>query len=117
VLVAFAIAGLALAVLYQAALGGVTAADTAGRYQEALSRAQSRLAALEQQRPLIAADRQGADGSLWHWHERVVELAAPVGPAALALYGLRVDVSWRRFGQTRAVSLETERVASATGAP
>jgi len=116
VLVAFAIAAMALGVLYQSALGGLDTSENATRLQDALSRAQSHLAALQAVRPLRAVDRQGDDGGGFRWHEHVALLAPPPQPqtgdqARVALYALRVDVSWQILGHTHRVSLDSARAA------
>jgi general secretion pathway protein I len=119
VLVAFVIASLALAVLTGAALNGVVSTKLSNRYQEALARAQSHLAAVG---PLPEpSDRQGDEGDGFHWHVRIVQLAsAPVaGPAPggdlghpsarTALYDVSVAISWGD-APGRSVRLDSERV-------
>ena len=71
VLVAFIIAALALAALFSGALGGLRAAATSGRYLEAVSRAESHLAAATTGDALAAGDRQGDEGAGFHWHVRI----------------------------------------------
>ena len=90
VLVAFAIAALALGTLFRGTIDGLHTAQIASRYQEAVTRAESRLAALSAGN-LTAGDRQGDDGNGFHWHERItpVETAAPAG-----LYTVNVAISW-----------------------
>ena len=121
VLVAFAIAAMALGVLYRSALGGLGTAENATRVQDALSRAQSHLAALQAVRPLRPIDRQGDDGGGFRWREHVAVLAPAPQPqtgdqARVALYALRVDVSWQILGRTHSVSLGSARAAIVPGA-
>ena len=109
VLVAFIIAGLALGVLVHAGIEGLRASSLSAKYQEALARAQSHLAAaVDASQP---ADRQGDEGDGFHWHVRTVPLAhiiAPSGPATLL--SVSVAISWGpRLG--RSVQLTTEQVA------
>jgi len=131
VLVAFAIAALALSVLFHGALAGLRSAGVAGRYEEALSRARSHLAALGWN--LAATDLQGDDGapsresdahrgSSYHWHVRVSPLAATVrgggvvggAPAVrITLYAVSVAVSWQEDGRQRVVELDSERLNTA----
>lgn len=115
VLVAFAISAAALGVLNQAVLSGLDASLGAARMQQALSRAQSRLAVLEVLPRLLPADRGGDDGGGFRWHEHIAQIEAPPQAsedrAAVALYALRVEVSWQILGRVRAVSLASERAA------
>jgi general secretion pathway protein I len=125
VLIAFAIAALAVTVLFRAAHDGLRAAAVAGRYEEALVRARSHLAALGI--AVAAMDTQGEDGGGFHWHARVAPIGSAVtGPDAIGdvpairatLYSVSVVVSWREGGRTRAVELDSERLGAtlATGA-
>ena len=120
VLVALLIAGAALGVLFQGTLGGLRAAETAGRTEEALSRARSRLAAVGHGAPLVAEDRQGDDGGGYRWRVRVTPVAvrpgAPGTPAP-TLYGVQVTLAWGSGAQARSVTLETRRLGSAPPAP
>ncbi|GAB0119056.1 type IV pilus modification PilV family protein [Acidisoma sp. 7E03] len=100
VLVAFVIASLFLAVLVEAGLTGIGSAQLSDRYQEALARAQSYLAALSAQPQ--PQDRQGEAPDGFHWRLHVVErAAAPIASSDLAhprgqavLYQVIVTVSW-----------------------
>ncbi len=120
VLVAVVIAGLALAVLFDGAGGGLRAARLAAHEQEALSRAQSRLAAIGHGAPLADADQQGDDGGGFHWHTRVTTIAtAPLSALGgsqspqVALHGVEVVISWQSDGGNRQVALRTERTGAA----
>ena len=109
VLVAFIIAGLALAVLVHAGVEGLRASSLSAKYQEALARAQSHLAAaVDASQP---GDRQGDEGGGFHWHVRTVPLAhitTANGPATLL--GVSVAISWGP-PPGRSVRLDTEQVA------
>ena len=115
-MVAFAIAGLALAALTQAALGGLHATQAAAHTQEALSLAQSRLAAASlDPRP---GEQSGEDGAGFAWHVLIrpqavgnADAAAP-GPRPI-LYDIVVDISWTTDGGSRRVTLDTLRLGSA----
>jgi len=113
VLIAFAIAAAALAVLFRTAVEGETAAGIAARTQEALSRARSRLAAAEAG-PLLAGERGGDDGGGYRWRVRVAPVAegAPArdGPPGPTLYAVAVAVSWGEGRAARGVTLETRRL-------
>jgi general secretion pathway protein I len=126
-LVAFAIAALALAALLQGSLAGLRASQVAGRYEEALARARSRLAALEAV-PLAAGDQRGEDGGGYRWRVRIVPLAtsgavrqpvATAPSAPLTLYAVSVTVGWQEGEQAREVRLDTQRLgpAAAAGPP
>ncbi|GAN79406.1 type II secretion system protein [Acidocella aminolytica] len=103
VMVAFIIAALACLVLYKAGFSGVGEGLTAARYQEAVVRAQSHLAALGPLTKLQPEHLSGNDGSGFHWQIRI----SP-GPSVgtLTLYNLQVT---ERFGN-RAVTLSTKRL-------
>lgn len=120
VLVALLIAGAALGFLFQGTLGGLRAAETAGRTEEALSRARSRLAAVGHGAPLGTGDHQGDDGGGYRWRVRVTPVATRAGaPGAsvLTLYGVQVTLAWGSGAQARSVTLETRRLGSAPPAP
>ena len=122
VLIAFIIAALALALLFRGGIEGLQAANVAGRYAEAVSRAQSHLAAASVADALTAGDRQGDEGHGFHWRVRIAPLAvATPDPSArpgslLALYAVSAAESWVENGRTRVVQLDTE-VAGAAPAP
>lgn len=113
-LVAFAIAALALAVLFRGALDGLAATHIAGRYEEAVARARSRLAGIGP--APLAGDRQGDDGGGYHWHVRVVPVATTRTAPPTALYAVSVAISWGADGEQRVVDLETERLGPAAHA-
>jgi general secretion pathway protein I len=125
VVIAFVIAALALGVLYQTALTGLHETRTATRYEQALSRARSRLVVAEHGSPLIAGDMQGDDGGGFHWrlHVTPIDNAAvqPFDPLGLrhapdyqlTLYAVSVRVSWDDFGTERSVRLDTQQIGQA----
>jgi general secretion pathway protein I len=118
VLVAFVIATLAFAVLARAGLDGLQTADLSGRYQEALARARSHLAALGNN--LQPSDRQGDEGQGFHWHIRIVRLSSTAIASAAdgladanaghaTLFAVSVAESWGG-SRRRSIELDTERV-------
>jgi general secretion pathway protein I len=119
-LIAFTIAAMGLAALLQGSLAGVRASQVAGRYEEALTRASSRLAALETA-PITAGDQRGDDGGGYRWRLRIVPTAISeplrqpmAGPSPrLTLYAVSVAVGWQEGGQAREVRLETQRLGPA----
>lgn len=120
VLVALAIAALGLGALFQGTLGGIRAAEIAGRTQEALSRARSRLAVVGQAGPLAAEDRQGDDGGGYRWRVRVAPFAtsrATPGAAVPTLYDVDVTIGWGSGGDARTVALQTRRLGTAPSPP
>jgi len=124
-LVAFVIAALALAVLYHGAVGGLRTTSIAGRYEQAVARARSRLAAIGGRAGSpVPGIEGGDDGSGFTWKTQVVPLAAenlagPAGPAAarLVLYQVSVTVSWQGDGGRRQVELVSARVAKQAPGP
>ncbi|HEV2673546.1 MAG TPA: type II secretion system protein [Aliidongia sp.] len=120
VLIAFAIASLALVLLFRAASGGLLSVRTAGRYDEAVARARSHMAAIGHDAALIAGSSEGADGSGFRWHLDVTPIATGqstgngpsriTGPPPPVLYAVAVAISWREGGKDREVVLRTQRM-------
>jgi general secretion pathway protein I len=108
-LIAFAILAIALAGLLQGALAGLRATQAAGRMEEALAHARSRLAALEAM-PIVPGDQRGDDGGGFAWRMRIVPEARAGG---LTLYAVTVAIGWRDGGTPREVRLETQRLGPA----
>ena len=123
VLVAFIIAALAVAALLQGAAGGLQGTRVAAHYQEAVARAQSRLAALSaglQAGNQGASDAGGDDGGGFLWRASVQAgpaVAVPhpgtQGIDRVVLYAVTVSVSWRMDGGARQVTLSTQRLGVA----
>jgi general secretion pathway protein I len=122
VLIAFVIAGLGIAALMQAGAGGLRATHAAARYEEAIARARSHLAAATHGAPLVPGDNQGDDGGGYHWRVRVTPAATttlqriggvrrPATP--ITLYAVSVWISWREGAATRDVRLDTEQIGVA----
>ena len=104
VLVAFAIAALALAVLFRVGIDGLVAARVAGHMDEALAHARSRLAAACHGARLTPGTTEGKDGSDFAWRTQV-QVADSVGisrgsaedpgPGLRAtLYAVQVTIGW-----------------------
>lgn len=121
VLIAFVIAVLALAALFQATGDGLRASHLAQQYQQAVVRARSHLAMATRGGSLMPGTWQGDDGGGYHWRLLVRPLARatahPTGapPVPLALYGVTVEVSWTTDARTRTVRLETREVGQPVG--
>jgi general secretion pathway protein I len=121
-LVAFVIAALALAVLYQAGLSGLHSTEAATHYEQAVARARSRLTLAEHASPLIAGDWRGDDGGGFFWRVRIAPLASTTvqpptaltlaGSASfpLTLYAVTVWVNWHDADATREVRLDSEQI-------
>ena len=117
VLVAFVIASIALAVLYQGAAEGLVGAHEAARMEEAVSRARSRIAAACQGAPLLPGLRSGDDGSGFTWATQIVRTqtetlarseADNATPRMQAdLFAVRVTLSWPGTARPHQVTLET----------
>jgi general secretion pathway protein I len=121
-MVAVAIAGLALGVLFKAVGGGVRAAQTAGRYEQALSLARSHLAAAATF-GLAKHEEAGEDGNGFRWSLEVTPLYTMLLPRSpgrdsagffqqATLYGLTIIESWGSNDRERHVRLDSARVAS-----
>jgi general secretion pathway protein I len=122
VVVAFTIAALALGVLFHAGLSGLRAEQAASNYEQAISRARSRLAAAVHANPLTSGDWQGDDGGGFTWHLRVAPLAStdvrpmyaatPGGLSTfpLTLYSVAVVIAWHEGKITRQVRLDTQQI-------
>ncbi len=128
VIVAFVIAALALMELFRMTGGELRAVRVAGRYEEAVSRAQSHLAAVAPGGVLPVNEQQGDDGGGYHWRIDVALVGqapiAAVGGVALVdqgpragLYTVTVAIAWQEDGKPRQVRLVTSRLAKLASRP
>lgn len=123
VLVALAIAGLAFIGLFQAGSGGMFAADTAARAEEAVQRAQSHLAAVGRDAALVEGEFTDDDGGGYQWRLRVRPVGSrqlsPAGggdsTAALTLFDVEVAILWPGRNGARSVVLKTLRLGTSSG--
>lgn len=122
VLIALIITGMALAVLTQAGGSGLAATRAATRYEEAIARAQSHLAAATHGAPPTPADNQGDDGGGYHWRVRITPMAKtalrqfgsiPRRSLPVTLYSVTVWISWRDGFTTRHVQLDSSQIGAA----
>jgi len=104
VMAALVIAALAIVVLLQAGFTGAAENQAAAGYDQALARAQSRLASFGTLTPIQAETLSGDDGGGYRWQVKITKLA---GNAQLGLYA--IDLT-EIFGG-RVVELRTERLA------
>src|ERR1043166_2590803 len=77
-IVAFMIAALALGALYQGALIGLHSSSTASRFEQAVSRARSRLVIARNGSPLASEDLRGDDGGGFRWRMRATPIETTV---------------------------------------
>ena len=127
VIIAFIIAALALGVLYQTAVTGLYSTYTASRYEQAVSRARSRLAMAAHDSPLMPGDWQGDDGGGFSWQLRVRPIATtsirPVGiitrvgapSLPTTLYAIDVWISWGDGRSKRSLRMDTEQIGQSPG--
>jgi general secretion pathway protein I len=104
VMVALLIAGLAMLVLLRAGFTGAASTKTAVAYEEALERAESRLASVGPLTPVQAGQFSGDDGGGFTWRLAITKLQTE---GQLALY----DVTVTEIFGGRRVILQTERLA------
>ncbi len=117
VMVAFLIASLAVGAMARTTTVAIESTRAASRTDEAVTRAESHLAAISAA-PLLDSDRQGEDGGGFHWHARisrtgVVHPAATltdVPPGSVTLYRLTVVISWREDGRSRSMELDSAKL-------
>lgn len=103
VMVAFVIMALASVLLYQAGIGSARQCLAAARTQEALARAQSRLASIGTLTPLRPLQAGGDDGGGYSWQLRITPAQSAGG---LTLYDVQLT---ERYG-ARALTLATKRL-------
>lgn len=116
VMVALAIALPALLLLYRQGALALEITGSSMATQNALSRAQSHLAALAAT-DAAAGDREGDDGGGYRWHTRIVPLntadpargvsARSPYAAGATLYAASVRIAWNGPRGERSVTLET----------
>ena len=121
VMVAFAIAALAITLLYDGATGGLNATATATKSQEALMLARSHMAAIGRGESIAPQETSGTDGDGYSWHLRIRQLgqremtlsdsdqANDTKPTNAVLYDVQVRESWEVAGRSHEISLETRR--------
>lgn len=116
-LVAFAIAAVALSVMFRGGLDALSAGTTASRMLEAVSRAQSRVAVACSGADLRPGVQSGDDGHGFAWRTQVTPVATHLirppddetAPAVrAALLSVEVTISWPGPRRARDVTLVTE---------
>ena len=122
VMVAFAIAAIALAMLFRATISGLGITATANRYEEAVARARSHLAVIGLGNTLRPGTTEGSDRGGYHWRVHVARVAVTTSPKiagitlndeGATLYRITVTVSWDQG--KRAVTLSSARLGRGRG--
>ena len=127
VLVAFAIAALALALLYRGGIEGLNGTRLAERTDEAVARARSHVAALCHGAKLVPGTQSGNDGSGFAWRTEVSRTESatiprgsdddPKPPLQAALFAVRASISWPGTIRPHTVTLATDCIAVEAGKP
>jgi general secretion pathway protein I len=107
-LVAFAIMGLALAMLYRVTGGSARSVGDAAQYQRALVLAES-LQALRESVPVQGWNEEGDSGG-FHWKVSSAAFPTPAGranPTAVPLHEVLILVSWADGDRPRQVEVAT----------
>ncbi len=118
VLVAFIIAAMALSVLYRGAIDGILSVRVATQYEDAISRARSRLAAIGHGSAIVPGEQSGDDGGGFRWHTVITTRQTALPPPGLVeagtqlptLFAISVAVSWGVGETARSLQLDTQRV-------
>ena len=120
-LVAFAIAAMALVVLYRGGIEGLNGTRTAERTEEAVARARSRIDALCHGARLAPGHASGDDGSGFTWYSDTARAGGtlvnrgsaddPKPPLRAELFAVRVTVSWPGTIRPHQVALATDCLA------
>jgi len=105
VMAAFVIAAFGSVLLYQAGFDGAAGSSAAAHMQEALVRAQSRLASVGVLTPLQAEQLSGDDGGGYQWQ---LSIKPDQSNGTLTLYLVQLT---ERYGD-RQITLSTERLSS-----
>ena len=122
VLVAFVIAALALGVLFEGAIEGLGAVHLADRSAEALTLAQSHLAAVGHGIAVRTQTQHGDDGHGFSWSLSLRPLQSaplvqnggdPLHPVRETLFEVLVSETWAGSHGTRGVTLRTRSTAIA----
>ena len=114
VLVAFVVLSVTMAAIMQIFTGGMRNARMSDSYSRAVFLAESRLAAVGVERPLVAGEDNGRVGQDLQWRVSVF----PVDDAGAAdrqllpvrLYQVQVKVGWAEDGRDRQVVLDSFRL-------
>jgi general secretion pathway protein I len=111
VLVAFVVLSVTLAVILQIFTGGMRNARLADSYSRAVFLAESRLAAVGMEQPLVQGEEHGQVGQDLQWRVIVMPVDDP-GAAdrrllPVRLYEVQIRVMWAEDGHSRQIALNT----------
>ncbi len=114
VLVAFVVLAMTMAVVMQIFSGGIHNARVTDHYSRALFLAQSRLAAVGLEEPLLPGETSGDGGAPLRWRIAISPQdmeggSEPQAPVVL-LYQVSVRVGWIEDGRERQVELISQRL-------
>lgn len=115
VLVAFVVLSVTLAVILQIFTGGMRNARLADSYSRAVFLAESKLAAVGVERPLLAGDDAGQMVDMqWHVNVQPMDDGGAADRLLLPsrLYQVSVRVAWNEGGHDRQILLESLRLGS-----
>ena len=111
VLVAFVILSLAMGVIMQIFSGGIRNARLAEGYSRALFLAESRLAAVGREQPLVPGEMNGQTSPDLHWRVIVSSFddagASEQFAMPVRLYQVKVVVNWNEEGRQRLIELDS----------
>ena len=122
VIVAFAISALAVSILYEGASGGLMATGSAAKTVEALSLAQSHLAAVGHGDAIAQQESSGTDGDGFDWHLHIRPIASremnlsdsdranDTKETSAVLYDVLVTESWTEGGHAHQIAIGTHRL-------
>lgn len=114
-LVAFSIAALALAAMFQVFARGITAAALGEEYTQALAIAETRLALLALPGALERPNAGGRERDKYQWRTTIRDYhggqAASAAPR-LPLKAVSVTVSWKHRGTGKSITLDTLKPAA-----
>lgn len=113
VLVAFVVLSVTLAVILQIFSGGMRNARLADSYSRAVFLAESKLAAVGVERPLLAGDDAGQMVDMqWHVNVQPMDDGGAADRLLLPsrLYQVSVRVAWNEGGHDRQILLESLRL-------
>lgn len=114
VLVAFVVLSLTMTVIMQIFSGGMRNARLADTYSRAVFLAESKLAAVGVDQPLVQGEASGELGLDFRWRLTVVPYddsgAADRLMLSMRLYHVRVRVNWNESGRERQIELASLRL-------
>ena len=102
--------------MFRAGGGGLVAVNITSRYEEALQRAQSHLAAVGRDTALLQGDSEGDDGGGFRWGLHIAPVASWQGSSATSasatLFDVEVAIYWHGANGERSVRLRTRRLGT-----